>query len=44
MGKSWRGDLPLSELTIFVLVMVTPFTTLLDRPPTEPMETPCPPC
>ena len=34
---------PLSELEILELVMRTPLTTLLDRPPTEPIDRPWPP-
>jgi hypothetical protein len=38
------GYLPFSELTMVLSEIVTPLTTLSERPPTEPIERPCPPC
>jgi hypothetical protein len=37
------GNLPFWELTMVLSETVTPLTTLSERPPTEPIEIPCPP-
>lgn len=41
--RGMGGGGPFSELTMLVLLTLTSCTTLSERPPTEPMETPWPP-